>query len=121
MGDRIAVLRQGGTLAQYGTADELLSHPADDFVADFVGADRGLKRLSLRTVRELVDHDPNMQVPPGTPTVPARTTLRTGLSVLLAAGADVLVVTDEPGERLGTVTLDRLREVAGARRTEERP
>jgi osmoprotectant transport system ATP-binding protein len=119
MGDRIAVLRQNGTLAQYGTADELLSRPVDDFVADFVGADRGLKRLSLRTVRELVDHDSSLQIPPGAPTVAARTTLRTGLSVLLAAGADVLVVTGEPGERLGTVTLDRLRDAAGARPSEE--
>lgn len=121
MGDRIAVLRQGGTLAQYGTADELLSRPADDFVADFVGADRGLKRLSLRRVRELVDADPSRPVPPGTPTVSARTTLRVGLSVLLAAGADVLVVTDEQGEPLGTVTLDRLREAAGAPPSEETP
>ncbi|MGH3985404.1 MAG: ABC transporter ATP-binding protein [Pseudonocardiaceae bacterium] len=119
MGDRIAVLRQDGTLAQYGTADELLRRPIDDFVADFVGADRGLKRLSLRTVHELVDHDPNQQVPPGAPTVPARTTLRTGLSVLLAAGADVLIVTGEPGKRLGTVTLDRLREAAGTRPSDE--
>ncbi|MGH4007448.1 MAG: ABC transporter ATP-binding protein [Pseudonocardiaceae bacterium] len=121
MGDRIAVLRQGGTLAQYGTADELLSRPADDFVADFVGADRGLKRLSLRSVRELVGQDPSVQVPPGAPTVSARATLRVGLSVLLAAGVDVLVVTDEQGERLGTVTLDRLREAAGAPPSEATP
>ena len=47
MGDRIIILREGGILAQYDTPEEILAHPADDFVARFVGADRGLKRLSL--------------------------------------------------------------------------
>jgi osmoprotectant transport system ATP-binding protein len=47
MGDRIAVLREGGRLAQYSTPLELLAKPADDFVRDFVGSDRPLKRLSL--------------------------------------------------------------------------
>ena len=47
VGDRIAILREGGVLAQYDTPEELLAQPADDFVARFVGADRGLKRLSL--------------------------------------------------------------------------
>ncbi len=53
MGDRIAVLRAGGILAQYATPEELLLAPADDFVADFVGADRGLKRLSLERIRDV--------------------------------------------------------------------
>jgi osmoprotectant transport system ATP-binding protein len=48
LGDRIALLREGGHLAQYDTPDRMLAHPADDFVARFVGADRGLKRLALR-------------------------------------------------------------------------
>ena len=45
MGDRVAVLREGGHLAQYATPAELLMAPADGFVEDFVGADRALKRL----------------------------------------------------------------------------
>lgn len=53
MGDRIAVLRQGGRLAQYATPAELLAHPADDFVRDFVGTDRALKRLALIPVSEV--------------------------------------------------------------------
>ena len=48
LGDRIAILREGGVLVQYDTPDAILAHPADDFVARFVGADRGLKRLSLK-------------------------------------------------------------------------
>jgi osmoprotectant transport system ATP-binding protein len=53
MGDRVAILREGGQLAQYDPPDELLAHPADDFVAQFVGADRGLKRLSLRKLGDI--------------------------------------------------------------------
>ena len=47
LGDRIAVLREGGVLEQYASPAEVLGRPASPFVADFVGADRGLKRLSV--------------------------------------------------------------------------
>jgi osmoprotectant transport system ATP-binding protein len=53
MGDRVAVLKQGGVLAQYATPAELLMAPADEFVEDFVGADRALKRLALMRVRDV--------------------------------------------------------------------
>ncbi|HKG24226.1 MAG TPA: ABC transporter ATP-binding protein, partial [Thermomicrobiales bacterium] len=53
MGDLVAVLQLGGHLAQYGTPDEILANPASDFVARFVGADRGLKRLALVRVGDL--------------------------------------------------------------------
>jgi osmoprotectant transport system ATP-binding protein len=53
MGDRIAVMRDGGRLAQYATPSELLMEPADDFVEDFVGADRALKRLALTRVSDV--------------------------------------------------------------------
>ena len=53
MGDRIAILKKGGLLAQYATPAELLMSPADDFVEDFVGADRALKRLALMRVRDI--------------------------------------------------------------------
>ena len=53
MGDRVAVLREGGVLAQYATPAELLMAPADDFVEDFVGADRALKRLALMRVADI--------------------------------------------------------------------
>jgi osmoprotectant transport system ATP-binding protein len=53
MGDRIAVLREGGRLAQYATPAELLMAPGDGFVEDFVGADRALKRLALMRVADI--------------------------------------------------------------------
>jgi osmoprotectant transport system ATP-binding protein len=53
MADRIAILQRGGILAQYDTPDAILTQPASEFVERFVGADRGLKRLSLSRVRDL--------------------------------------------------------------------
>ena len=53
MGDRIAIMRKGGRVAQYATPAELLMSPADEFVEDFVGADRALKRLALMRVSDI--------------------------------------------------------------------
>jgi osmoprotectant transport system ATP-binding protein len=53
VGDEIAVMRQGGRLEQYASPAELLMHPANRFVEDFVGADRALKRLALQRVRDV--------------------------------------------------------------------
>ncbi|HEX8026624.1 MAG TPA: ABC transporter ATP-binding protein [Candidatus Limnocylindrales bacterium] len=53
MGDLVAVMQVGGHLAQFGPPAEILANPANGFVARFVGADRGLKRLSLSRVGEL--------------------------------------------------------------------
>ena len=53
MGDRIAIMRTGGHVAQYAPPSELLMAPADAFVEDFVGADRALKRLALTRVRDV--------------------------------------------------------------------
>jgi osmoprotectant transport system ATP-binding protein len=53
MGDLVAVMEVGGRLAQFGTPEEILASPATEFVARFVGADRGLKRLALSNVGSL--------------------------------------------------------------------
>jgi osmoprotectant transport system ATP-binding protein len=53
MGDRIAILNVGGVLEQYDTPEQLLNAPSNHFVADFVGADRAMKRLSLFQMRDL--------------------------------------------------------------------
>jgi len=58
MADRIAILQRGGILAQYDTPDQILKHPASEFVERFVGADRGLKRLSLARVADLALQEP---------------------------------------------------------------
>jgi osmoprotectant transport system ATP-binding protein len=107
MGDRIAILREGGKLAQYDTPAEILTHPADDFVAQFVGADRALKRLGLATLEELELPQPN-----GLKTADARilrtATVRDALSEVLASGGRPLTVVDEHDQVAGIVTLELL-------------
>ena len=107
MGDRICILREGGVLAQYDTPEAILAAPADDFVAQFVGADRGLKRLALRRVDE-IDLQP---VPDGdgAPTCSQRTTLRDALSLMLTEGASGVVVHDADGNAKGYLTFDAVR------------
>jgi osmoprotectant transport system ATP-binding protein len=53
LGDKVAIFRVGGHLAQVGTPQELLDEPADEFVADFVGRDRGFRGLSFVTAEKL--------------------------------------------------------------------
>jgi osmoprotectant transport system ATP-binding protein len=60
MGDKIALLNAGGVLEQYGPPSEILSHPANRFVEDFVGADRALKWLNLVRVDEVMDEHPKL-------------------------------------------------------------
>ncbi len=87
LGDRIAVLAQGGVLAQHGTPSDVLGHPADDFVADFVGADRGLKRLRVTPVGTAVDQP--VVVSADTPLDEARRAMDTrgsDYAVVLGAG-----------------------------------
>jgi osmoprotectant transport system ATP-binding protein len=105
MGDRIAILRQGGRLAQYDTPERILADPADEFVADFVGADRGLKRLGLRTLGEielLADLSPNGHRPEAS----TEMTLRDALSLMLTEGSSELVVRDHDGGVRGYLTLE---------------
>jgi osmoprotectant transport system ATP-binding protein len=59
LGDQVAVLRVGGTLAQLATPAELLSRPADAFVAGFVGRDRGYRALGFAEAGQLpLSHEP---------------------------------------------------------------
>jgi osmoprotectant transport system ATP-binding protein len=102
MGDRIAILREGGVLAQYDTPREILTSPADDFVARFVGADRALKRLGLSTLAEIELAQPNGAQPNGD-TVPLSTSVRDALSLLLSNGGRPLTVVDVEGDRDGAV------------------
>jgi osmoprotectant transport system ATP-binding protein len=98
VGDRIAILREGGRLAQYDTPEKILEQPVDDFVADFVGRDRALKALALRNLGQLElkpgDGD-------GLPRLPADTSLRDALALLIAERRDALLVVGADGAPLG--------------------
>jgi osmoprotectant transport system ATP-binding protein len=104
MGDRIAILREGGTLAQYDTPDAILAHPADEFVERFIGEDRALRRLALRRVGD---------VPLGPvhtnelPTVARTATVRNAVSLLLETGRGELLVVGDDGAPAGVLTLER--------------
>src|ERR687886_255004 len=105
MGDRICLLREGGRLAQYDTPEALLARPADDFVARFVGADRGLKRLALRRLDEIELLPPPPDGRAG-PECPPETTLRDALSLMLTAGSSNVIVRGADGRVEGHVTFD---------------
>jgi osmoprotectant transport system ATP-binding protein len=105
LGDRIAILREGGVLAQYDTPAHLLARPADDFVARFLGADRGLKLLALRRLDELELGPLDGMVAPA---ADESTSVRDALSQMIASGTRSLVVVDGSGEPRGVVTLETL-------------
>jgi osmoprotectant transport system ATP-binding protein len=127
MGDRIAILQRGGKLQQYGAPEELLMHPANDFVRDFVGADRALKRLALMRVRDVnlwtpeevpfeleLDADRRPQSwrdPQGGQSTPVLTVdrddiLRDALSDLLLSETQYGAVVDEAGRLAGILSVE---------------
>jgi len=111
MADRIAVMR-AGRLVQYAPPAELLARPADDFVRDFVGADRALKRLSLIRLEHL---DLPSSSADGTPLqLPRATSLRDALSALLDAGASAATVVDEHGNPVASVDVATIAAAAAA-------
>src|SRR2546423_14640250 len=96
MGDKIAILREGGVLAQYASPVEILTNPADEFVAQFVGADRALKRLALSNVGdlELLDSAPDAA---SAPVLTPDTSLRDALSQILTEDGRPLAVSENGG------------------------
>jgi osmoprotectant transport system ATP-binding protein len=111
LGDLIAVMQAGGHLARFGRPAEILAQPGSDFVARFVGADRGLKRLSLATVADLylAPAEPTRR-PTGSLAVDPRTTLKDALSLLLDAGTGAAEVVGPDGSTLGVVSVDAIAE-----------
>jgi osmoprotectant transport system ATP-binding protein len=108
MGDRIAILREGGRLAQYDSPAEILTHPADEFVAEFVGADRALKRLGLATLADVELAAADGGDRGGDGRVELTTTVRDALSAVLAGGGSPVTVVDSEGHTAGVVTLELL-------------
>ena len=110
MGDRIAILRDG-KVVQYATPDALLSSPADDFVASFLGTGRSLKRLALVTVGHAGEP---MAAQADAPAIGAGSSLREALALLLETGASELAVLDDQGRRSGRISFETVREMSRA-------
>ncbi len=95
MGDRIAILDVGGILAQYDTPAEVLGRPASPMVADFVGADRGLKRLRVTAIDlDFLEHPP---------TVRPDATLADARAAVATTEMDWVAVVDADGRLQGSV------------------
>jgi osmoprotectant transport system ATP-binding protein len=129
LGDRIAIMQQGGKVAQYGPPEALLAQPASEFVASFIGGTRGIKLLSLRSAAEvpyaevgpdgiagwtLRTADQLMWVRDGheVPVEPVGPsgTLRDLLDSAIASPARAAVRVDAEGALLGAVPFDTLEE-----------
>ncbi|MGC4895057.1 ABC transporter ATP-binding protein [Micromonospora sp. DT31] len=107
LGDRIAVLSEGGRLEQYDTPATLLGSPASDFVREFVGADRGIRRLAVTPVTRAVLDPLPTDGGTGLPTVTLGDSAYAALGTLLTSGADHAVVTED-GRAMGLLTRARV-------------
>jgi osmoprotectant transport system ATP-binding protein len=138
LGDRIAIFRPGGRLAQYDTPDEILTNPADDFVAEFVGGGAAVRRLSLLDLARLqLDeivvssggtpagdhpvlavgdddrpdrwlHVPGYDEPPPLVTSPLSGTVYDAVDAMLNTRVPLVLVVDDDGRSRGALRWDAL-------------
>jgi osmoprotectant transport system ATP-binding protein len=100
LADRIVIMREG-RVVQFDTPLRIVMHPADAFVADLVGADDVLRRLSLIPISSVLQ-------PPGDPdgaTIARSSDLRAALGLLMETGSSTVDVVDDHGSRVGQVGL----------------
>ncbi|WP_298015480.1 ABC transporter ATP-binding protein [uncultured Castellaniella sp.] len=118
MGDKIAIFREG-RLQQFDTPNNVLARPANDFVANFVGCDRTLKRLRLMTVRDVMTAIPagnndgrHRDARSDTPErqVHEDDDLRMAVSQMFTHNLDELAVVDHAGQYRGTITQQAIRQ-----------
>lgn len=117
LADRIVVM-DAGAIAQVGTPLEIISEPANQAVADLVGADDVLRRLSLMPARAAISPVDGV-VPDGGPTVGADAYLREALSTLVNSGLTQIAVTDESGTPIGILNMDSIQNAASPSRMDE--
>ncbi|WP_294619449.1 ABC transporter ATP-binding protein [uncultured Roseovarius sp.] len=104
MADKIAIFKEG-VIEQYDSPDNVLAHPSNAFVADFVGADRTLKRLRLVTVEEITDQD--------APAVSRHSKAKDALTALNDSAATVAVMIDGDHHPVGYVSAEMLKGASG--------
>ncbi len=112
LADRVVVLSEHGTLEQFATPAELLSQPANAFVREFIGTDRGIKRLRVTPIepKHLAPVSSVDDVAAG-PSVPADSMLADALAALLDGGHGWVAVTDVTnGKPIGVLTATAIAE-----------
>ena len=112
MGNKIAILKQGGVLAQYDTPETILANPNSEFVASFVGTDRILKRLSLVRVGDMRLEPANGEAE-DLPRIDGNLNVRDALSEIIGSGSTKGVV-ERDGEK-GLLTIDAIEKLSRAR------
>ncbi|MEO6955787.1 MAG: ATP-binding cassette domain-containing protein [Antricoccus sp.] len=138
MGDLVAIFREGGNIAQLGTPQELLENPADEFVANFVGRDRGFRSLSFDSARDLpVAHAASaadLVIEDGVArgwSINGRThklggtftdndSLRQATDVAISSPVGIAVKVDQDGRATGVITLAQIAEHLEKQRQAER-
>ncbi|MCL2893766.1 ABC transporter ATP-binding protein [Brenneria tiliae] len=104
MGDRIAIMRHG-TLCQYDTPAAILSKPADEFVAAFIGSDAALKLLALTPVEKAMTPCEQSRYPLS---VGIRANLKEALALMLAHDAPGVRISDDQQRVLGELNRQQL-------------
>ena len=113
MGDKIALFCDG-RLQQFDSPDNVLAHPANDFVADFVGRDRTLRRLPLACVADVLEAGaPHAGAGGDMPRVAEADDLRTVVALMFTHELDCLSCVDADGNHLGIVTLSGITHYLG--------
>ena len=120
LADKIVVIREG-RVVQYDTALKIVTEPADPFVAELVGSDDVLRRLSLLAVGAAME-SLGRSIPDGQPVVQRSASMRTALSLLLENQTDRLTVIDEDAQPVGEITMEAVQAVSSTvDLPEERP
>jgi osmoprotectant transport system ATP-binding protein len=114
LADRIAVM-QSGRIEQFDTPLQIMTNPANAFVADLVGARDVLRRLSLVSVRDIMS---NETAAPGVPGIDADADARDALGLLLESATSCLRVIDASGAAIGALDIAGVRAAIGSHRVE---
>ena len=119
MGDQIAIF-DVGEVVQYDTPQEILDNPKNEFVENFIGSDRPLKKLSVTRVREIMSTDEDVEAAAvdttadgtGEMSVEPGDTALAALSKLVESGRDQLAVLDD-GTVVGSISWEDVYSIQG--------
>jgi osmoprotectant transport system ATP-binding protein len=111
LADKIAVLQQGKVI-QYDTPLNILSYPADEFVANLTGAKDVLRRLSLLLVDTVLSETEPQTHPANGPVLPPGSSLREALTILLSSQANHVTIADSRGKVHGIIDMDTIKRAA---------